>query len=56
MVYNDNTKRYVVTYLSVFMAVWGVLDAAIAMNWAFPRAPNSRYLIEQGIFSANDSY
>lgn len=46
-------KKYVVSFVSLFMAVWGVLDAAIAMNWSFPRAPNEEYLKTEGIW-AND--
>ena len=46
-------KKWVVSFVSLFMAVWGVLNAAIAMNWSFPRAPNSTYLISLGIFANN---
>ena len=47
---NMSLKKYVVSFVSLGMAVWGVINAAIATNWSFPRAPNSTYLISIGLF------
>ena len=53
---SNRFKKYVVSSVSIFMAVWGVLDAAIAMNWSFPRAPNSPYLRSIGLWQNDKQF